>query len=136
MKQIKIVKSVDCTPVVNLRGMVRISRTAVSLPAGISWEPLKIKPHAHLTISDKVESKNTIWTAKLVFKTCKEYGNRERMAYRCRLQDGSYRLLGTDERPYPMASVVEDMPESVTENQLNAVTIDWQSARFIPYIKE
>lgn len=136
MKQIKIVTAVERTPVTSLQGMKFISKTTAQLPSGISWQPLEIKPHAQLTISDKVENKNNIWTAKLVFKTCQEFVDRDRWAYRCRLLDGRYRLIGTDERPYPVASVSENMPENVTENQLNEVTVNYQSARFIPYIEE
>lgn len=136
MKQIKIVTAVDRILVTSLNGMSRISEDQVSIPSGISWEPLVIKPHAQLTISDKVEDKNRIWTAKLVFKTCGEFGDRGRWAYRCRLYNGQYRLIGSDERPYPIASVLESMPENVTDNQLNEVTVSWQSPHFIPYILE
>lgn len=136
MKQIKIVTAVERTPVTSLQGMKFISKTTAQLPSGISWQPLEIKPHAQLTIYDKVENKNNIWTAKLVFKTCQEFVDRDRWAYRCRLLDGRYRLIGTDERPYPVASVSENMPENVTENQLNEVTVNYLSARFIPYIEE
>ena len=136
MKQIKIITEVDRVPVTSLVGMSRVSKTGVKLPYGINWQPLAIKPHAQLSISDKVEDKNTVWTVKLVFKTCEEFGDRGRWAYRCKLVDGSYRLIGSNERPYPITSVLENMPENVTENQLNEVTVNWQSAHFIPYIKE
>lgn len=136
MKKIQIITAVDRTPVTSLQGMLRISKTDVRLPGGISWQPIAIKPHAQLSISDNVENGNTVWTAKLVFKTCEEFGDRGRWAYRCRLLDGRYRLIGSDERPYPVASVLENMPEKVTDNQLNEVTVNWQSARFIPNIIE
>jgi hypothetical protein len=136
MKKIQIITAVDRTPVTSLQGMLRISKTDVRLPGGISWQPIAIKPHAQLSISDNVENGNTVWTAKLVFKTCEESGDRGRWAYRCRLLDGRYRLIGSDERPYPVASVLENMPEKVTDNQLNEVTVNWQSARFIPNIIE
>ena len=136
MKQIKIITAVDRAPVTSLQGMTRISKTSVRLPSNINWEPLSIKPHAQLTISDKVEDKNTIWTAKLVFKTCEEFGDRGRWAFRCRLLNGQYRLIGSEERPYPTASVLENIPESVTENQLNEVTVNWSSPHFIPNIQE
>ena len=135
MKQIKIVTTVDRVPVTSLQGMTRISKTEVILPSRIEWEPLAIKPHAQLTVSDKVEDKNRIWTAKLSFKTCEELGDLDMYAYRCRLSDGQYRLVGSDERPYPVTSVVESMPENVTENQLNEATVNWSSPRFIPYIQ-
>lgn len=136
MKQIKIITEVDRVPVTSLVGMSRVSKTGVKLPYGINWQPLAIKPHAQLSISDKVEDKNTVWTVKLVFKTCEEFGDRGRWAYRCKLVDGSYRLIGSNERPYPITSVLENMPENVTENQLNEITVNWQSAHFIPYIRE
>lgn len=136
MKKIQIITAVDRIPVTSLVGMSRVSKTGVKLPYGINWQPIAIKPHAQLSISDKVEDKNTVWTVKLVFKTCEEFGDRGRWAYRCKLVDGSYRLIGTDERPYPVASVLENMPENVTDNQLNEVTVNWQSAHFIPYIIE
>ena len=136
MKKIQIITAIDRIPVTSLVGMSRVSKTGVKLPYGINWQPLAIKPHAQLSISDKVEDKNTVWTVKLVFKTCEEFGDRGRWAYRCKLVDGSYRLIGTDERPYPVASVLENMPENVTDNQLNEVTVNWQSAHVIPYIIE
>lgn len=136
MKQIKIITSVERTPVENLHGMARVSKTSVLPPSGISWHHIKTKPHAQLVISDKVEGRNTVWTAKLIFKTCETLEENNRFAYRCRLTNGQYRLIGTDERPYPMASVVENMPENITDNQLNEVTVNWQSPRFIPVITE
>ncbi len=134
MKQINIITAVDRIPVTSLQGMIRMSATNVSLPSGISWQSLKIKPHAQLTISDKVEDRATVFTAKLVFKTCEQFGDRGRWAYRCKLSNGRYRLIGSDERPYPIASVLENMPDNVTENQLNEVTVTWQSPSLIPYI--
>lgn len=136
MKQIKIITAVDRIPVTSLQGMTRISKTSVRLPSGICWEPLAIKPHAQLTISDKVEDKNTIWTAKLLFKTCEEFVNLDMYAYRCRLSNGQYRLIGSDERPYPVASLTDSMPENITDNQLNEITVSWSSPRFIPNIQE
>ena len=133
---IRIITAVERTPITNLQGMTRISNTTVRLPAGIVWQPLNIKPHGQLSVSDKVEDKATVFTAKLVFKTCETFGDRGRWAYRCRLSDGQYRLVGSDQRPYPIASVLEIMPENVTENQLNEVTVTWQSPYFIPSIVE
>lgn len=136
MKMIKIVTAVERTPATILQEMTRISKTEVRIPSGVSWETLKIKPHAQLTLSNKKEDGNTVWTAKLVFKTCEEFSSIERYAFRCRLSDGRYCLIGTNERPYPVVNVVISMPENVTENQLTEVTVNWQSPQFVPYIHE
>lgn len=136
MKKINLITKVERTPVLNLKGMIRVSKTEVRLPQGIQWEELTVKPHAQLSVSDKQEDKATIWTARLAFKACEPFPDRGHYAYRCRLFDGRCRLIGTDERPFPVVSVGESMPEKVTENQLPEVTITWQSPRFIPYIRE
>jgi hypothetical protein len=136
MKFIRIVTKVERTPVSGLQGMTRISSSEVRLPSGISWEPLKAKPHAQLSVSDRIEDKSVIWTAKLVFRTCDDVADGGRWAYRCRLSDGTYRLIGSDERPYPTATVLDSNPENVTENQLREVTVNWQSPHRVPYIRE
>ena len=136
MKQIRIVTKVERTPIRNLDGLTRISETEVSLPNNITWEPLNIKPHAQLSIIDKQEDKNTVYDAKLVFKTFGDFSKRKRWAYRCLLSNGQYRLIGSDDRPYPVTSVNENMPENVTENQLIEVTVNWKSPKYIPTISE
>ena len=136
MKLIKIVTAVERTPARNLVGIVRVDMTSVILPAAIEWQPIDIKPHAQLVITDKQEDKNTVWSAKLTFKTCETIADRGYYGYRCRLKNGQYRLIGTVERPYPVLSVSESMPEKVTDNQLNEVTVSWSSPRFIPSVRE
>lgn len=135
MKQIRIVTAVERTPVTSLQGMNRTSKTEVSIPSGITWQPLEIRPHAQLTVTDKMEDKVRVWTAKLVFRTCDGLTERDRYAYRCRLNDGSYRLVGSAERPYPVATVSEVMPEKVADAQLYEVTVTWQLPRPIPQIR-
>ena len=136
MKQIRIITKVERTPVRNLSGMNRISEREVRLPSGITWQPLDIKPHAQLSITDKTEDNNTVWSAKLAFKTCDNFESRGRWAYRCLMSNGQYRLIGTDGRPYPVTSVSDNAPENVTENQLIEVTVNWQSPQFVPFITE
>ena len=136
MKLIKIVTKVERTPVANLQGMVRISKTEVRLPLAIDWQLIETRPHAQLVISDKVEDKNRVWTAKLVFKTCEELDDLNRWAYLCHLSNGQKRLIGAFDRPYPVTTIQESMPESVTENQLNEVTVSWQTPHFVPSVSE
>lgn len=136
MKQIKIIKKVERTPVRNLQGMIRLSKTGVRLPQDIIWQPIVTKPHAQLVISDKQEEKNTVWTAKLTFMTCETLEDREAYAYRCMLTNGQYRLLGTGDRPFPITSVQEAMPGNVSDNQLDEVTVNWVSNAYIPSIRD
>ena len=136
MKKIDIVTCVERTPYTSLQGMSRISATEVRLPAGIVWQRMEVNLHAQLSISDKVEDKCIVWTAKLVFMTPMELGDQGRYVYRCRMLDGRYRIIGSDERPFPVASVIENLPEKVGEYHMNEVTVNWQSPSFIPYMAE
>ncbi len=131
---IKIITEVDRIPVTSIPWLTRISETNVSISASLAWQSVPIKPHAQLVINSKVEGKNTLWSAKLVFRTTEDISDNGIWVYRCKTQDGQYRLLGTTERPYPQTTVVENMPENVADNQLNEVTVSWQNAHFIPYI--
>lgn len=98
------------------------------------WKTLKTKNHPSLSITDKLEDKVPVYTATLKFYTCEDLDDRGYYAYRVRLADGSYRLIGTGGRPYPVMTTEETMPEKPTDNQLNLVTITWSVPRNIPYI--
>lgn len=135
MKIIRLVTSVERTPVSNLQGMQFISEDTVKLPQGISWEPIATKPFPKLGIEEKRDGTTVIWSAKLVLLTPELTHTSKRWAYRCRLKDGRYRLIGTDERPFPVTSGQDSMPDKVTENQLYEVTVEWQSPRSVPFIE-
>lgn len=134
MKSINLVTAVERTYYRNLEGMRYFGLTGVMLPVGIVWSPLTVKTPCSLVISDKNEDNNTLYTAKLVFKTCHDLVDRKHYVYRCRLADGRYRLLGTDERPFTTMSVTESMPERITDSQLSEVTVTYTINRFIPFI--
>lgn len=134
MNHISIITKVERTPVASLQGMTRIAADGVRLPAAVSWEPLTVSPHAQLTVSSKQENGNTLWTAKLVFRTCDAVSAHGRWAYRCRLLDGRWRLIGTDGRPYAVATIAESMPARVADSQLTEVSVTWETPLFVPYI--
>ena len=98
------------------------------------WKTLKTKNHPSLSITDKLEDKVPVYTATLKFYTYEDLDDHRYYAYRVRLADGSYRLIGTPERPYPAMISEETMPEKPTDNQLNLVTVTWSVPRNIPYI--
>lgn len=134
MKSVNLVTAVERTYYHNLEGMRYFGQTGVILPVGIVWSPLPVKVPCSLIISDKNEDNNTLYTAKLVFRTCQDIVDRKHYVYRCRLADGRYRLLGSDERPFAIMSVTENMPERITDSQLNEVTVSYSTNRFIPVV--
>ena len=134
MKKIRIVKTVERISVQKLVGMTRISNSEVLLPEETDWQKIAIKPHAQLSVADKQDEKNTVWDVKLVFKTCDAFDFQKRWAYRVLLNTGHYMLIGTDDRPYPVTSASDTMPEKVTDNQLTEVTVSWKTNRRVPVI--
>lgn len=116
-------------------GLRRLSTSSVHVSSLTPWESIPIKVPARLTISDKIEDGVRIYTAQLVFRTCEEPGDRRRMVYRCKTADGRYYLIGTNDRPYPITTLAMSLPDNMTDNQLDEVTVSYTSNNKIPYIQ-
>lgn len=111
----------------------RVSARTVELLSACSWTSVPIKVPAELNISDKLESGQRVYSAKLSFTSVEEFP-RERMGYKATAADGKQYLIGTNERPYPVTSMVEPHPDKITDNQLFEVSVNYTSDFPIPYI--
>lgn len=116
-------------------GLRKLSSSSVSISSSNSWKNIPIKVPARLTISDKVDDGVRLHTAQLVFRTCEEPQEIERMVYRCKTADGKYFLIGNNDRPYPVTTVNDNHPDNMTDSQLYEVTVNFTSAEKIPYIQ-
>lgn len=116
-------------------GLRKLSSSSVSISSSNSWKNIPIKVPARLTISDKVDDGVRLHTAQLVFRTCDEPQEIERMVYRCKTADGKYFLIGNNDRPYPVTTVNDNHPDNMTDSQLYEVTVNYTSAEKIPYIQ-
>ena len=116
-------------------GLRKLSSTSVAISSSNSWKNIPIKVPARLTISDKVDDGVRLHTAQLVFRTCEEPQEIERMVYRCKTADGKYFLIGNNDRPYPVTTVNDNHPDNMTDSQLYEVTVNYTSAEKIPYIQ-
>lgn len=128
--------AIDRIPVTSIVGFQRTGANSVKLNDGILWQPLTIKVPARLTITDKIENGVRLYTAQLVFKVCQDdVGDWNRQAFRCHTADGRQVLIGSDKRPYPVATVSDPRPDNMTDSQLCEVTVNYTSASQIPYIQ-
>ncbi len=134
MKSIKIILAIERALCTNLCNVKNAGVNSVRIPEEIDWEDIPIKVPASMTIADKDEDKNTIYVVTVKFSTCEDIEDRKHYAYRVRLSDGRFRLIGGCSRPYTMLTVQENMPDSIKDNQLNDVTITYTSSANIPYI--
>ena len=116
-------------------GLRKLSSSSVSISTLNSWKNIPIKVPARLTISDKIDDGVRLHTAQLVFRTCDEPQEIERMVYRCKTADGKYFLIGNNDRPYPVTTVNDNHPDNMTDSQLYEVTVNYTSAEKIPYIQ-
>ena len=116
-------------------GLRRLSVSSVQVSSITPWESIPIKVPARLTISDKIEDGVRVYTAQLIFRTCKELEDRGRKVYRCKAANGRYYLIGTNDRPYPISTVTQNHPDNMTDSQLDEVTVNYTSAAKIPYIQ-
>lgn len=116
-------------------GLRKLSMSCVSVSSVNSWESIPIKVPARLTISDKIDDGVRLYTAQLVFRTCEEPIDIERMVYRCKTADGRYYLIGNNDRPYPVTTVNDPHPDNMRDSQLYEVNVNYTSACKIPYIQ-
>lgn len=135
MVSLKMVLGVERTECSNLRGLKRMDGEHVRIPEEVTWEKIRVRPYASLSISTKYEDKLQIFTATLKFFTCQNLINGKLYAYRLKLIDGSFKLIGSDERPYPVMTIQENMPDKPTENQWNEVQVTWTTNSRIPQIE-
>lgn len=135
MQCLKIVVSVERTKCKNLSGVKFISPTKVKVPRDVNWQAIAVRAHPSLTIADKMDDKVRMFTSTLKFSTADDMTERDKFAYRVRLTDGTTRLIGTYERPYPVTQAQENMPDKETENQMTDVTVTYTNARNLPIIE-
>lgn len=97
-----------------------------------AWEELSIRTPADLTITAKMEEKQPILTAKLEFRYCGEHFDRSPSVYLVTLASGAQMVLGTAERPYPVALVERTLSSGNSTSALPAVTVTWSVPHEIP----
>lgn len=88
--------------------------------------------HPSLVVSEKLDSKESIYTAAVKFFTCQELDSGKKYAYRLRALDGQSFLVGTNKRPFPVFSIQINYPDKPSENQWNEVTITWSTPYAVP----
>ncbi len=134
MNTLKIVRKVERTLCSNLNGMQRTGFDSVKIPDGIRWEEIAVRPHATLSISEKVDDKVLMRTATLKFYTCQKLGLRKNYAYRLTLIGGRQLLIGTEKRPFAILITAESMPEKTTDNSWTEATVTYTIPLEIPQI--
>lgn len=112
----------------------RVDTDGVHVSPSIPFQKIDIRVPARLTVTDKIDNGVRMYNAQLVFKTCEEISDRERIVYICKASNGNQYLIGTKDRPYPVTTVNEPHPDNMTDSQLNEVTVNWTSSKKIPYI--
>lgn len=132
MNNLKNVISVERVPCSWLSGMYRVGLRGVKIPEGIEWEAISIRVPAKMSISNKVADGVEVFTASLSFMSCDDIPIIGRYCYRVGLADGTYRLLGTDMRPFPVLTANDNSPDNMTDSQLTEYNITYSSAHYIP----
>ena len=87
---------------------------------------------AKLSINNKVIDKNRLWEYQLVFRTCQDLNLIGHWAYILKLANGKWMILGTSQRPYPVAVSSKTLPENLSDSQLWDVTVTWSNSSKAP----
>ena len=92
-----------------------------------SFDKLKIKVPADLTLSDKVTDNVRLYTAKLTFLFCGQSYNKDRSVYILKLANGKKLLIGSNMRPYPTIETNQNISSSDSNSELIEVTVNYTS---------
>lgn len=107
-------------PVKNITSYRRLDSTHVALTLKTDIEPLShLKTPASLSVSSKVDDGCVSFTSKLVFSTLCDIDCTQRYIALCETSAGDSIAVGTDTRPYPIITRVENHPDSPSDSQLN-----------------
>ncbi len=134
--QLNNIIKISVLPCEQIAGFLRLSQTVAKLNDDLQFDELNnIRRPAALTIEDKVEDRQRIYTAKLVFSTCDKWPeNVQRMAYLCETADGERYLIGNHDRPFPLTIRKSTHPNNFADSQLTEVTVTYSSDKMIPII--
>lgn len=134
--QLNNIVRISVLPCEQIAGFLRISNTEVRLSDNLHFEECSLfrKP-AELTIEEKIEDKQRIFNAKLLFHTCDKWPeNVQRVAYLCETADGERYLIGNHVRPYPVTLRKSIHPDNYADNQLAEVTVTYTSDKMVPIV--
>lgn len=133
MKILKLVTSVEIYPINGKVNANWVAVDSITFPV-VDWLDLCIKQHPTLTLSDEIDTKVRLYSAELQLYTPQSIDLSRPYIWKVGLIDGTFRVIGDGNRPYPVATLTETAPESVTENQLYSIKVTYTSDKKIPYI--
>lgn len=94
-----------------------------------------IKQFAQLSITDKIDNGQRVFSAKLTFKTTEPFLNDidRKVFYAVDMNNKCY-VIGSNDRPYPVATQSDDHPEKGSDEQLLTVSVSYETFTPIIYI--
>lgn len=109
-------------------------QSLAELNTGLITEDMDIQVPAKLQITDRVEDGNHVYDLVLSFKSCKRIDTTGRYAYIATEASGSRRLIGDNERPYPVTLCNEVHPDNMSDSQLFDVSVTLKTAVIPRYL--
>ena len=134
MNRHRTIVKIYSVPVTELASVCRSGIDTVTVPTSVPLKELAIRVPARLTLSDAKADGVRMYSAQLVFRTCEDMKDVERMAYVCEAANGESYLIGDSVRPYPVTTTSQVLPDNATDSQLMEVTVNYSSRRKVPLI--
>ncbi len=126
MAYIKNIIKIEVVRAEDLSTVVFPARHLCIIPSDVAFQQIQAKSPSSCEITDKIESKVRIFTAKLTFKSCEQIDSEAHpLAYRVTTADGCRYLIGRSHRPFPVLTRTENMPSSMTDTSLITYTVQW-----------
>lgn len=133
MKYSKIVKSIAYADSNQILDAIIYPDDHVRLPQDIKWQEICARSHPSLVSESKIEDNNMVVSTTIKLYTADNLPQYpKQLNFKVELIDGTKLLVGSKGRPYTTVEITKNCPESVKDNQLNEVVINYKSNHF-PY---
>ena len=131
---LKFINSIQLVPSQFLKSMVRVAADKVSINLDeLPLTNVPFKKPAQLTISDKADDGNRLYTAKLTFATVLEWLPKfNRVGVVCTAIDGTQYIIGNDRQPFPVCTQQQNHPDTYKESELTEVNVSWSTPLMPP----
>lgn len=134
MQRSKKVVAISRIPVADFPASHRVGVNQIVVADSDAWESVPFHVPGSLSLTSKTEDKQPIFTAELSFDYCGDAYSRALYAYKIKLADGTYYIIGSDERPYAVAETSRSLSSGSSDKQTEEVKITYSSALQIPIL--
>lgn len=111
-----------------LSNIVLLGNSQVSLQYWRNFNELCLVGLADVEVRDEIDNGSRLKAIKLTARTAEDFNvSNRRLAWRVTTVQGDRFLIGINERPYPVTTIVDNFPGKATERSGKTIIVTWNT---------